>query len=363
MTTNNKMTKYVPINKGNYSMDTNERDELFEKNKSLGWEEGYKQYRKNWTEYPKNQFVSEYPLLVDLELASICNLKCPMCYTISDNFKKSVNTKRMEFDLFKKVIDQIANKTIAVRLSLRGEATLNKDFAKCIKYAKENGIKEVSTLTHGFKLTIPYFKEIVEAGIDWITVSIDGTGETYNSIRKPLRFNELLEKLRQIKKFKEDNNLKKPVIKVQGIWPAIAKAPQEFYDTFSPIVDQVAFNPLIDYLWNDKEDKIDYIENFTCPQQYQRLVIGADGLVMKCSNDEENKEVIGDANKEKIYDIWHGEKMNKVREIHKKSDATKESDVCKKCYLPRETQNDKCIIDDREITIFNYTKRSQIVGK
>ena len=89
----NKNSKYVPINKGNYSMDTKERDELFEKNKSLGWEEGYKAYRKNWTDFPKRQYVSDYPLLVDLELASICNLKCPMCYTISDNFKKLVNPK------------------------------------------------------------------------------------------------------------------------------------------------------------------------------------------------------------------------------------------------------------------------------
>ena len=42
------MTQYnIPINKGNYSMDTYERDVEFEKNKSTGWEEGYKEYRKN----------------------------------------------------------------------------------------------------------------------------------------------------------------------------------------------------------------------------------------------------------------------------------------------------------------------------
>ena len=33
-------------------------------------------------------------------------------------------------------------------------------------------------------------------------------------------------------------------------------------------------------------------------QQYQRMVIGADGLVMKCSNDEENIEIIGDIKKQ-----------------------------------------------------------------
>ena len=87
-----------------------------------------------------------------------------MCYTISDEFKKLVNTKRMEFELFKKVIDEIAFKVPSIRLSFRGEATLNKHFVDCIKYAKENGIKEVSTLTYGFKLTIPFFEQIAKAG-------------------------------------------------------------------------------------------------------------------------------------------------------------------------------------------------------
>ena len=103
----------------------------------------------------------------------------------------------------------------------------------------------------------------------------------------------MLEKIKAIKQYKIDNNLNRPVIKVQGIWPAIKENPQLYYDTFYPYVDLIAFNPLIDYLDNDEDDKVDYIENFTCPQQYQRLVIGADGLVMKCSNDENNDEVVG----------------------------------------------------------------------
>ena len=53
---------------------------------------------------------------------------------------------------------------------------------------------------------------------------------------------------------------------------------------------------------------MEYINNFSCPQQYQRLTIGADGLVMKCANDENNYEVVGDANKENVHEIWHGEK-------------------------------------------------------
>lgn len=359
MTNNNKK---IPINKGNYSMDTDKRDNDFTNKLSLGWEEGYKKYRNDWIKNAKEQIISDYPLLIDLELSSICNLKCPMCYTISKEFKDSVNVKRMDFDLFKKIIDEVGGKTPALRLSLRGESTLNKNFVECIKYAKEKGIKEISTLTHGFKLDLPFFEKIVKAGIDWITISIDGTGDTYNEIRKPLKYNDLLEKIKNIKKFKDENNIKKPVIKVQGIWPAIAKNPNEYYNTFAPIVDQVAFNPLIDYLWNDSE--IEYLdEDFACPQQYQRLTVGADGLVMKCSNDEENKEVVGDLNKESVHEVWHGAKLNSVRKLHKEVNGYLKSPVCRKCYLPRKTIDDTAEVNGRKIVVKNYTKRTQIIGK
>ena len=356
-----KNNKKIPIDKGNYSMDTNERFKQFEKNRGSDWPKEYLKYRSNWVKFAKEKITSEYPLLVDLELASICNLKCPMCYTISDNFKKLVNTKNMDFDLYKKIIDEIAFKVPSIRLSLRGEATLNKNFTEAIKYAKDNGIKEVSTLTHGFKLTIPFFKKIVEAGIDWITISIDGVGEKYNSIRKPLKFDDLFQKVKDIKKFKEENNLKKPVIKVQGIWPAISENPSKYYETFKPYVDLVAFNPLIDEF--DKEDNPKYIENFSCPQQYQRLTVGADGLVMKCANDENNKEIVGDANKETIYDIWHGEKMEKVREMHNCKNGFLKSEVCKSCYLPRETYQEEAKVENRKIIVHNYLGVDQKIGE
>lgn len=361
----NKSNKFIPINKGNYSMDTNERDIKFEINRGSAWPNGYKKYRSDWVKFAKEKIVSDYPLLVDLELASICNLKCPMCYTISDEFKRLVNTKRMEFDLYKKVIDEIAFKVPSIRLSFRGEATLNKHFVDCIKYAKENGIKEVSTLTHGFKLTLPFFEQIAKAGIDWITISIDGTGETYNKIRKPLKFEDLFQKIKDIKRYKVENNLKRPVIKIQGIWPAIKEDPTKYYETFAPFVDQVAFNPLIDYLWNDIKDEkeIPYIDNFSCPQQYQRMTIGADGLVMKCANDEENKEVVGDVKTQTVHEIWHGEKLNKMREMHNKEKGFMCSEVCKRCYLPRKTQDDIVKVGDREIIVKNYINRSQIIGK
>lgn len=352
----------VPINKGNYSMDTAEREALFEQNRGDGWEQEYTKYRRNWTEYAQQQHVSDYPLLVDIELSSVCNLTCPMCYTITDEFKQQVNVTRMDWDLYKKIIDEIGGKVPAIRLSLRGEATLHTKFIEAIKYAKDHGIKEVSLLTHGGKLKPSFFQKMVEAGVDWITISVDGVGATYERVRKPLKFDDLLDKIKAIKQYKEEHTLKRPVIKVQGIWPAIFESgPDTYYNTFASYVDLVAFNPLIDYLSNDTH--IEYLEEFTCPQQYQRLVIGADGLVMKCSNDEENREVIGDIKQETVHRVWHGEKMQAVRNMHLQPRGFMQSAVCRKCYLPRETHEEEASVSGRVFIVRNYLNRNQEIGK
>lgn len=354
--------KYIPINKGHFELDTQERTSNFSDKLATGWQDEYKDYRTKWSELPQKREVIEYPLLVDLELASACNLKCPMCYTITDDFKKKVKKGFMDFDLFKKIVDEIAGKVFSLRLSLRGEATLHKNFIDCIKYAKDKGIKEVSTLTHGGNLDLDFFKKAVDAGIDWFTISIDGVDEEYNKIRKPLTFDDTLKRLQDIKKYKEENNLIKPVIKVQGIWPAIRPNPTKYYETIAPLVDLVAYNPLIDYLRKDSE--IVYEENFACPQLYQRVVVGSDGQVMMCSNDEDGEEIVGNAYEESIYDIWHGDKLNKIRDIHNRKDGFKTMKVCKLCYYPRKmTPDEPARVGDRDIIVENYINRKQETGE
>lgn len=354
--------KNIPINKGNYTLETPEREENFELCRSEGWEKEYKEYRENWVKCAKTQKVLDYPLLVDIELSSLCNLKCPMCYTITEEFKHKVNAKLMEENLFKKIIDEIALKVPAIRLSLRGEPTLHPQLIEFAKYAKQKGVREISFLTNGSRFTKEYFEQILESGVDWITISIDGVGDMYEGIRRPLKFCDIFEIVKMIKAVKTEKKVHRPVIKIQSIWPAIKENPEEFYNLFSPYADAIAFNPLIDYLDNDND--IVYTENFSCPQLYQRLVVGADGSVMMCSNDEENANIIGNANIESIYGIWHGEKLKVVRGHHKVENGYKEISVCKRCYLPRKTVVDEyAIVNGRKVEVENYVNRAQEIGK
>ncbi|MDO8662396.1 MAG: SPASM domain-containing protein [Candidatus Omnitrophota bacterium] len=352
----------IPINKGNYSLETRQREEAFHRNLGAGWLGKYKLYRENWQKYPQRQFVSDYPLLVDLELSTVCNLSCPMCYTITDKFKRKSKVKFMDYGLFCRIIDEISGKVPAIRLSLRGEPTLHPRFLDCIIYAKEKGIGEVSALTNGSKLTKGFSKRIMRAGMDWLTISVDGLGKVYENIRKPLKFKDTLRKIKDFKVLKKKAKTNKPVIKIQSVWPAIRHDPQEFYNTFFKYTDLIAFNPLIDYLGKDGD--ILYDLNFICPQHYQRLVIGSDGKALICANDEYGANIIGDADKESIYEIWHGKKLSKIRAIFKKNNGFMRFPICKECYLPRLTdESERVKIKGREVIIKNYLGRKQRVGQ
>lgn len=355
------MATEIPINKGNYTMETPEREAAFHAKLGAGWEKEYEAYRKNWNEYPKKQFLSDYPLLVDLELSTVCNLRCPMCYTITEHFKKRVKVGFLDFALFKRIVDEICDKVPALRLSLRGEPTLHPKFFECVSYAKQKGVREISMLTNGSKLSCEFIEKLVEIGLDWLVISVDGLNEKYESVRRPLKFKDTLQKIKNLKLIKQQKKSTKPVVKVQGIWPAIKDNPEAFYNTFIDDVDLIAFNPLIDYL--GKDENIVYVDNFLCPQHYQRLVIGSDGQAMMCSNDEEGMEIIGDANQQTIHQIWHGERLGQMREKHRQQNGFKSIPVCKKCYLPRQTEDvEKAAVNGREFIIKNYVNRRQVIG-
>lgn len=358
-------SRYVPVNKGHFDLEPEERARAFSEKLARGWEADYATYRRLWTELPAGRIVRDYPLLVDLELASRCNLKCPMCPTVTEEFieKRVKPFKRgaLDYDLALRIIDEVAPHVYALRLSWVGEPTLHARLIDILRYAKQKGIREVSFLTNGTRLKLDYFRKLVEAGADWITISIDGMGETYNEIRKPLKFDETLQKIRDMKAYKDARGLEKPVVKIQGVWPAVRENPEVFYNTFAPIVDFIAYNPLIDYLHKDTD--IVYEDGFVCPQHYQRLVISSNGNAAMCSNDDNVEVVVGDANRQTIHEIWHGEPLERIRRVHAAGEF-KSIPSCARCYYPRKAvANESAVINGRVIHVENYINRKQTVGE
>ncbi len=318
--------------------------------------------RVRWHVYPAFGKAGEYPDHVDLELSSSCNMKCPMCYTTTDRFKKEVPHKSMDFEVFKKIVDELAdNGVYSIRLSWRGEPTLNPRFMDCIRYAHARGIKEIDSLTNGYKLTEEMFAELVDLKMSWLTISFDGTGETYEKIRHPAKYDDMVRKITRFNEIKKAKGAVKPVVRLQGVWPAIAEDPERYFDTFEPIVDEVSANSLLDYL--RKDDQFERVEGFVCPVPFQRLVVGSDGRAFMCINDELGQICVGDLKKESVYHVWNGPKMRGVRQTHLKSQGPDKLGPCSVCYLPRRTRMVGYKVGRRTIQLEELVGREMVVGR
>ena len=227
-----RQRQYIPINKGHSDLETEERRNKFKKIASEGWETDYESYRDKWYTNPDQKIVEDWPLHVDLELVSRCNLKCPMCPTLLPIFQElrvDPSTKGlMNKELAKKIITEIAGHVFSLRLSWVGESTLHPDLISILKFAKESGIPEVSFLTNGARLTESLFRELMKEGLDILTISVDGLNETYEKIRAPIKFDTIKQKIELFSSIKKSAGNSKPLLKIQSIWPAIENNPKEF---------------------------------------------------------------------------------------------------------------------------------------
>jgi len=334
----------------------------FHWNRGKGHRLRYLWNRVRWHLYPQLGWAGTYPDHVDLELSSACNMKCPMCYTVTDAFKTGVPHRNLDYALFRKIIDELAaHRVYSIRLSWRGEPTLNPHFMDCVRYAKQRGIREVDSLSNALWLTPEMFEELVELQMDWLTISFDGVGATYERIRAPAKFDEMVAKIRAFHEIKQRKGSVKPVVRIQGIWPAIQDNPEAYFDTFEPIADEVSVNTLLDYLHHDQA--IQYIPRFTCPVPFQRLVIGSDGRAFMCINDELGRESIGDARTQSVREIWNGEPMRKVRQAHRRCQGTQTFAPCRDCYQPRQTVKVPYTMGRRTVYLDELVGRPQVVGK
>lgn len=279
----------------------------------------YIEYRKKWEELPLKREISKFPLHLDIEITNACNLKCIMCY------RKAMKDKEgfMSFELYKKIINQGGMYGLpSVNLSWRGEPLLHPRFFDMVKYAKEHGIIDVRVNTNGTLLDDDKIEKLIESRIDRVIFSFDGsTKGTYESIRVGANFYQVTEKIRKLIRMRNFMKKEKPSVELQIIDMKQTRSEiKKFIEMWRNVVNRIYVVMYRNPFGEEKDEfRVEgkYIKEFPCPQLWQRLVIGWDGKVYKCCGDNKGLTVFWDAKKESLYDIWHSDKLNNIRDLHK----------------------------------------------
>jgi MoaA/NifB/PqqE/SkfB family radical SAM enzyme len=129
------------------------------------------------------------PRHLQVEVTAACNLRCHMCLV---RYRAPVDrvTASMSFDRFKHLVDQLSELEM-VTLQGLGEPLLVPDLIQMVRYASERGAR-VGFNTNGTLLSRRKAADLIDAGLDWLHVSVDGTTPaTYEAIRDGARFDRV----------------------------------------------------------------------------------------------------------------------------------------------------------------------------
>jgi len=340
-----------------YSLSPIQKELAFAIKRSRGHVLPYLKNRIIWYFYPRWDIVTAFPTHVDIETSSVCQLNCPMCYTTTDYYKERVTKRLIDFEIFKKVINECKQYNLySVRFSWRGEPLLHPQILEMLQYAKAAGIKEVSFLSNGGNLTPEIIDELITNKLDWITISFDGLYDVYEEYRKPLKFEETVGKLKLLQRRKQELGIPKPVLKVQTVWDAIEKNPEEYFQFMSQIADEIAFNAVKDKHYYKEFNIEHYKPDYICPRLWQRIHVSSSGNIGFCLSDVYEDYIIGNIKDMTLYEAWNGKKFREIRQKHCEHNRFDYS-ICRRCQSGLKRQETRVHIDGREVeaTKFEFT--------
>ena len=295
----------------------------------------YRLYRLKWNLAGKYHIKFGFPIHIDIETSSYCNLRCRMC---PQSFApKSIDKGYIELELFKKVIDEGAEHGLcSIKLNWRGEPLLHKQLPEMVEYAKKHGIIEVMINTNGQLLTKDMSRKLIKAGIDKIIISLDGMNKaTYEHLRQGANYDKLIKNIDDLLVLKKELGSKKPFVRVQTLrMKETNKEVRDYVNFWKQKVDDVAVNEYSNRGEIEKRDVGDYVAvgRCPCPQIWQRTMIAWNGDVMVCCGDWYKKTLVGNANKSSLKELWDGKKWEWIRTMHKKRRLA-EVPGCDKCQL------------------------------
>jgi MoaA/NifB/PqqE/SkfB family radical SAM enzyme len=251
-----------------------------------------------------------------------------MCYNRKTNFEKGY----MDFDLYKKIIDEGEKYNLdSIKLSWRGEPLLHPKIVDMVRYAKQHKITEVSFNTNAELLNDKLSSDLIDSGLDRIMFSVDGVSrKTFETIRVGGNYDKVIKNINDFIRIKKEKNKTKPFTRIQFIKMEENKHEEvEFFNKWEGIIDEVYTSPSLPMKIND-----DIIREFKikgrkpCAQLWRRLFISWDGKVSACCIDWNTAINLGNANQDSIYSIWHG---NEIQNMRKNHCQLKMENLCRNC--------------------------------
>jgi hypothetical protein len=268
-----------------------------------------------------------WPEIVQIESTNICNAKCVFCPRDEMHRRQGV----MAFDLFKKIVDECVELGIThVRVHNYGEPFIDRRLVEKVRYAKEQGIKEVGMISNGSLITDAVARGMIEAGLDAINISVDAAGkDVFESTRVGLKYDKVIANIERIVRIRTALEQRRPKLILSFVRQNNSADEQAFIEHWKRIADKIHITDLHNWAGTlNRESDV----NFPCYRPWLTFTVLWDGRVSLCCADFDGRTVLGDLKTSTIREIWNAEPYRQARRMHLESGGP---DICRSCDLPR----------------------------
>ena len=260
--------------------------------------------------------LSRAPALLsaNLELTNRCNLKCTFCPTADGRMERPRG--RMDEALFRRALDG-AGRLEFVLLFQWGEPLLHPGFAALAAETTRRGIRSLVT-TNGTLLDDRRIAGILKAGVDRVTVSVDGDATTHEAVRGiPLAATRAA--VERLVAARDAAGSATAVDVSMVVAPETQSGAATFEEEFRGVADRVQRIPLLTH--GERRTR--------CREPWRGgLVVLQDGRCTVCCADHDGSLAVGDATKERLKDVWNGPRLRALRAAHARGDLPP---VCATC--------------------------------
>jgi len=270
---------------------------------------------------PSNPPHHAYPSIVQIGVTNVCNLHCSECYHPKYVDTDSYQPVYLRFDVFKKIVAEVATfpKSTILRFLGKGESFMHPRFVDMVVYAKKMLPHSTACITNGMLLDARTSKDILEAGLDVIDISLDAfTKETYGEVRCfPERFPSLVQNVERFIDFRDRGGYSTKVMVSFLIQPENYTELEPFIRYWQSKVDKIIYRKYHSYSGRIAEKATPCKSRHPCAALWTRVNINEKGLITKCYLDWHDEYVLADLNRPgvSILETWRTA-FDDVRENH-----------------------------------------------
>jgi radical SAM protein with 4Fe4S-binding SPASM domain len=289
------------------------------------------------------------PTHVHIEPSSKCNQRCLYCPVGQE---LSGPTGHLDLETFKKLADAQKGHALLYEFWGWGEPFLNEQVYAMIRYARELGIRTVSSTNGQLFERKEAAEAVVESGLDLLIVSVSGVSqETYGRFRPGSKWEKVAAGVKNVTEAKKRLGSRTPLVSLTYI---VSRENEHETGEVERVARELGvdayslkrLNPTSTRTarWNGDEHvasdsrfvRLEYengerkrVKKNPCKALWQGGVLRWDGAMTPCAYDFHSKRKMGDLGKQEFVEIWQGGAYRGMREQFR--EKYEEIEICRDC--------------------------------